>query len=244
MNKRYMDFVPTKASRLVKKESRKSDFGRSAQSQTKTKTKTQTRLQPQIKSQPRATKTISSVETEDIEISEILEMREEKPRAGVSLARKKDPKYGVIEDFRPKFVNTEVKKRPLNREREAKEEIAAIKAKKIVEKKSLKKAVVAGPEGTSEELKKEKTEEKAAETLKIPKMPRTYFVNTEKVAKRPLSKNVYKKEVVASKEEPTETVTIIGDTKKESKMGLILTILITIILGAAAGTVAYLLLPK
>lgn len=79
--------------------------------------------------------------------------------------------------------------------------------------------------------------------LKAPVKPA--FVNTEKVRKRPLSKNVYPKKVVVPKEEkPTAPVTIIDKPEKDSKVGLIVTIIITIILGAAAGTVAFLLLPK
>ena len=71
------------------------------------------------------------------------------------------------------------------------------------------------------------------------------FVNTEKVRKRPLSKNVYQKKVVTPREEtPSAPVTIIDKPEKDSKVGLIVTIIITIILGAAAGTVAFLLLPK
>ena len=74
------------------------------------------------------------------------------------------------------------------------------------------------------------------------------FLKTE-VNKRPLSKNVYQKKAtteVSSKEvkESSEPVTIINKPEKDSKVGLIVTILITIILGAAAGTVAFLLLPK
>ena len=80
----------------------------------------------------------------------------------------------------------------------------------------------------------------------------TKFLKTE-VNKRPLSKNVYTKEsTVLSKETkelkevkaPSGPVTIINKPEKDSKVGLVVTILITIILGAAAGTVAFLLLPK
>ena len=76
------------------------------------------------------------------------------------------------------------------------------------------------------------------------KTPQTHFVNTEKVVKRPLSKNVYQKKIVEPKEEPQAPVTIIHKPEKDSKMSLVVTIIITIILGAAAGTVAFLLLPK
>ena len=86
------------------------------------------------------------------------------------------------------------------------------------------------------ELDKKKTE------LKLP--PKPTFVNTEKVEKRPLSKNVYQKKIVVPKEVSSEPVTIISKPEKDSKVGLVVTIIITIILGAAAGTVAFLLLPK
>lgn len=77
-------------------------------------------------------------------------------------------------------------------------------------------------------------------------VPKARFVNTEKVAKRPLSKNVYAKKipVVPKEEKPQAPVKIIDKPEKDSKVGLIVTIIITIILGAAAGTVAFLLLPK
>ena len=47
-----------------------------------------------------------------------------------------------------------------------------------------------------------------------------------------------------TEEKPTGPVTIISKPEKESKVSLVVTIIITIILGAAAGTVAFLLLPK
>lgn len=73
--------------------------------------------------------------------------------------------------------------------------------------------------------------------------PKTRFINQDKVKKRPLSKNVYKKEVKPVKES-TAPVTIITKPEKDAKVSLVITIILTIILGAAAGTVAFLLLPK
>ena len=84
-------------------------------------------------------------------------------------------------------------------------------------------------------------------------VPKTKFVNTEKVTKRPLSstKNVYPKKSISvaapkivSPEKPSKPVTIINKPEKDSKVGMIVAIIITIILGAAAGTVAFLLLPS
>ena len=79
---------------------------------------------------------------------------------------------------------------------------------------------------------------------KIFKMPKPQFINQDKIIKRPLSKNVYRKKVVAPKEEPKGPVTIITKPEKQAHVSLIITIILTIILGAAAGTVAFLLLPK
>ena len=79
--------------------------------------------------------------------------------------------------------------------------------------------------------------------------PKAKFVNTETVAKRPLSgsaKNVYTKRTVTTEppKESIKPVKIIDKPKKGSKVGTIVAIIITIILGATAGTVAFLLLPK
>ena len=90
----------------------------------------------------------------------------------------------------------------------------------------------------------EQTAAKAGAINQTYKVSQTRFVNTDKVVKRPLSKNVYQKKVVEPKEVPQGPVTIIQKPEKDSKVGLVVTIIITIILGAAAGTVAFLLLPK
>lgn len=76
------------------------------------------------------------------------------------------------------------------------------------------------------------------------KVPNPPFINQEKVTKRPLSKNAYQAKIKEFKEEPKGPVTIISKPEKDSKTGLIVTIILTIILGATAGTVAFLLLPK
>lgn len=76
------------------------------------------------------------------------------------------------------------------------------------------------------------------------RVPNPPFINQEKVTKRPLSKNAYQAKIAEFKEEPKGPVTIISKPEKDSKTGLIVTIILTIILGATAGTVAFLLLPK
>lgn len=75
----------------------------------------------------------------------------------------------------------------------------------------------------------------------IPKSP---FISQVEVKKRPLSKNVYQKEIKATEETDKGPVTIITKPEKDSKAGVVVAIIIAIILGAATGTVAFLLLPK
>lgn len=150
---------------------------------------------------------------------------------------KKEPKYGVVEEFRPKFVKTEVEKRPLSRSHFAtkKTELAVAKAKKV----GLKEAAKPVEKSVKTEKNERPTEDKAK--MKIPKSP---FINQAKVAKRPLSKNIYERTVKPTEEIPTGPVTIISKPEKDTKVSLVVTIILTIILGAAAGTVAFLLLPK
>lgn len=81
----------------------------------------------------------------------------------------------------------------------------------------------------------------AKATYGVPKSP---FINQGSVAKRPLSKNVYHKKVQPTKEENQGPVAIISKPEKDSKAGVVVGIILTIILGAAAGTIAFLLLPK
>ena len=148
-------------------------------------------------------------------------------------------KMGVIEELNPKFVKTDVPKRPLSDKphfRAEQSEIAKIKARKVVEKP------VENPAKKSVEKPKEQaTVKEKSETYQVPKTP---FINQGKVEKRPLSKNVYAKKIEVATEEPKGPVTIISKPESQAHVGLIVTIILTIILGAAAGTVAFLLLPK
>lgn len=82
---------------------------------------------------------------------------------------------------------------------------------------------------------------KGNNTYNVPKSP---FINQGSVAKRPLSKNVYQKKVQPTKEGNQGPVAIISRPEKDSKAGVVVGIILTIILGAAAGTIAFLLLPK
>lgn len=244
MNKRYMDFVPKAAKKVTKTAAPR-----------------------------RVVKPAPEVEVDEFAVQEIFEERP--ARAGVSVNGSGgsggfgEPKFGVIEDFSDKFVESRVEKRPLSAKTAdaapkaaaapkpaatsaaataAKSEAAAAKSKKIGSRmpvfgKKAPKKPAEKPKATDDVLEEAL---KSAENLdeKVLKVPEPHFVNTEKVTKRPLSKNVYQKKVAVPEEVPSAPVTIIHKPEKDSKVGLIVTILITIILGAAAGTVAFLLLPK
>ena len=203
-------------------------------------------------------KKTEEVEVTDFEVNEIFEERNKNVRAGVTVPSGKTPK---VEDYQKKFVKAEVPKRPLSeKEQEVKRAGQGIRGSeqgvKKVEKKRptvaptmVKKpvapAVVKKPVAPAV-MKKPVAKVSKAEMVKKPEalQPNPAFVNTEKVAKRPLSKSVAKKKEVVPNETPSGPVTIIDKPKSDSKVGLIITIIITIILGAAAGTVAFLLLPK
>lgn len=223
MNKKYMDFVPSSAVKqpargvVVKKLAAKKPVSQEAAPKVKKVAK------PKV-------------------VREELIVREERLEVGAdTFSLKKEPKYGVVEDYRPKFVKTEVAKRPLSRSHfaEKKSELAEAKAIKVAAKKIEKPAKpVEKPVEKSIETEK-KAEDKAK--MKIPKSP---FINQAKVAKRPLSKNIYERTVKPTEEKPVGPVKIISQPEKDGKAGRVVAIILAIILGAAAGTVAFLLLPK
>lgn len=169
-------------------------------------------------------------------------------------------KLGEIEDV--KFVNTNVEKRALGGNfglddslynKRAAGDVKAVKARKIGNRMGIgtrnnartgRQTVDLGDDAKSNIQKEAK-----AATYAVPKSP---FINQDKVKKRPLSKNVYRKQSTVksndykamSGEKGGETVTIVSKPEKDSKVGVVVAIILTIILGAVAGTVAFLLLPK
>lgn len=220
MNKRYMDFVPSKAVKVpAKKVAAK---------------KTVATKKPPV--QGAVLKTTMATKPRVVREELVVEDRLEVSTGAFTL--KKEPKYGVVEDFRPKFVKTEVPKRPLSRSHfsASKGELAEAKAAKIAAKKIVKP--VEKPVEKSEKMDK-KANDKAK--MEIPKSP---FINQTKVAKRPLSKNIYERTVKPTEEKSTGPVTIISTPEKDAKVGRVVAIILAVILGAAAGTVAFLLLPK
>ena len=159
----------------------------------------------------------------------------------VAFAGEKKPRLGAVEDLSPKFVKTDVPKRPLSSASHfatKKTGVAAAKAQKVGARGA---AVKTGVRSVEKPVEKSSGKKGEVGTYQTPKSP---FINQGKVQKRPLSKNVYAKKVVVPMEEPKGPVTIISKPEKQAHVGMIVTIILTIILGAAAGTVAFLLLPK
>lgn len=231
MNKKYMDFVPagSQVKTAVGKAAPKATVAKKVIKKTTVARKPASAAKIQRKASP-------EVVREEVVLQEdILEVGAE------TFSLKKEPKYGIVEDYRPKFVKTEVAKRPLSRSHfaEKKSELAEAKALKVAAKKIEKSAKsVENPVEKSAETEK-KADDKA--NMKIPKSP---FINQSKVEKRPLSKNIYERTIAPTEEKPTGPVTIISQPEKDAKAGRVVAIILAIILGAAAGTVAFLLLPK
>lgn len=217
MNKKYMDFVPAAS--------------KSGTRAKVTRPVTVTRQKP-IVQRSSAEKPVQKSTPVKRTVSRSANPAPEVKTSEFSI--KKELEYGVIEDFRPKFVKTEVEKRPLSRGHFATQEseLSRIKGQNL--KNTSVKAVENHVEKPVEKSVKNKT-------LKLPKSP---FLTQAKVAKRPLSKNVYEKKIAPTKETAKGPVTIIDKPEKESKLSILITIIITVILGAVAGAIAFLLLPK
>lgn len=167
-----------------------------------------------------------------------------KEREGLSL--NSGARLGEIEDVNPRFVMTDVPKRPLGETQTttAKNEVSSAKAKRSVGRVSPLRNTKQQHAETKVQVMDKVAKEPASDRYEMPKSP---FINQDKVVKRPLSsKNVYSKQapVDRSAKQSNKPVTIISKPEKESHIGVIVTIILTIIFGAVAGTVAFLLLPK
>ena len=246
MNKRYIDFVPAKKSQAVGQ--------RGAVVRTRVVPKAETGVT--VVRRTTVTRTVApkkvvgsrTVESPKLAEPVMVSPAEKKmPTVGMSVAEM--PALGVVEDLNRHFVKTDVPKRPLSATLEAKKtqgidasgtnNAKEAKAKRVKARALTKKA---RSDKTVEKPAQKKSAVSEKATFKTPKSP---FINQSKVVKRPLSGNIYRKEIVkAVKEEPKGPVTIIAKPEKDRHIGIVVTIIITIILGAAAGTVAFLLLPK
>ncbi len=121
-------------------------------------------------------------------------------------------------------------------------ELKAAKAEKILKRPDLKSGL-RSEKGTSDSADAKSSEEKAkSEPKSTIQTPR--FINTHNIEKRPLSKTNYQARAEAPKNVLSDPVTIVDRPENESRLGLILTIIFTIVLGAAVGTIAFLLMPK
>ena len=239
MNKRYIDFVPVdrKSAPKVKAASSKMASNKVVSGKASA-SKAPSGEVPVRNGAPKRMvpkKKITRKETNEVPVEE---MFEEKPRpAGVSSG---EAKFGVIEDYRPMFVKTDVKKRPLGAKEEARKPAPA---KPAMVKLTGAKAASSGVSGTA--VAKKPAPAKPIRPVK------TNFINTNKIEKRPLSSVNIKKTAAPTEEEvienlgkPEKPVRIIAKPEKDSNVGMIIAVILTIILGAAAGTVAFLLLPK
>ena len=239
MNKKYIDFVPAKSKAKTVKRGQAASRVEHVELPKKPVASSQVRKMPASKSTVVSRKTV-------ISSARVVELKPapkptKKPEVRKEMNVKREPKYspgaapalGVIEDLSSKKTNTELPKRPLGSGVAA--SASEAKAKKVKAEGLFKK------NQKPEEPVKKLVVNKPSTTYKAPSSP---FINQSRVEKRPLSKNVYQKKIAVPKEEPKGPVTIISKPEKDSHVGIIVTIIMTIILGATAGTVAFLLLPK
>ena len=242
MNKRYMDFMPSQA----KVRPASSQASVSSVSVTKTTLRTtptkasMTRIVPQGGT-PRNAKVERNATLQQKEVSKTRVVARSS-----AFSIKNEPELGVIEDLNPRFVNTNVVKRPLGHD--ANTGSASMGQTISPKTETSKKGFGSRFKRKSEKVSKNDSVavSKAEKPVKNDKyvVPKSPFINQEKVVKRPLSKNVYPKKAEPAKPAKNGPVTIIAKPEKEAHTSLVVTIILTIILGAAAGTVAFLLLPK
>lgn len=237
MKRQYMDFMPAGRVKKVRKSTEKVVEVASETPKTVTSKTVVTKFQ--------VSKSVAQIGAPH-EVAERDTKKRSIAERDATLALKQNLRLGAIEEVNPKFVKTDMPKRPLGETahfRLQKTEIAKVKAEKIGNQaKADSKADLKADLGTK------KAEGLAVTEKAVYEPPKPQFINQEKIVKRPLSKNVYPKKSVEAKEtaikETKEPVAIIAKPEKQAHAGLIVTIILTIILGAAAGTVAFLLLPK
>jgi len=247
MNRRYIDFVPTKdGKKQVEKPAVK------VQREVKPKPVAKPVVKMPTATKPTITRQAKPKVTSKVVYASMPALKEKKsvPKVGYSTKvanYKPEPVLGMVEDVNPAILDANTAKRPLGQGRPVSSSVASVneevntaKAQKVGRRMFGRKAE-----------KKPKTVEKpvenssATQTMGTYQPPKTPFINQSTVTKRPLSKNVYQKNPpVVAKEEPKGPVTIITKPEKEAHVSIVVTIILTIILGAAAGTIAFLLLPK
>ena len=221
MNKRYIDFVPAKSKTKTVKRGQAAP--RVVHAELPKKPTTQKPAAQRVTAKKQVVK-------KPVTKKPIVQKPVHKVSTSVSKPNM-TPALGVVEDFGGS--NVAPPKQPLSNGPVA--SASEAKAQKVKAEGVLRSAPKV--KETPAKLATSKTNS----TYKAPNSP---FINQSKVEKRPLSKNVYQKKIAVPKEEPKGPVTIISKPEKDSHVGIIVTIIMTIILGATAGTVAFLLLPK
>lgn len=250
MNKKYIDFVPTKKSqstapqtRAPRPDSRTAVVARTTVTRT---TVTDFAAVSTPKTAPAPTPTPAPAPVRRVARAPRVEVV---APAVKKTPTDKTPPMGVVEDLNAHFITRDVPKRALGVHPTTNpvavappvENTAAMAKQQKIKAKSAIRPFSRAKKPTSQPSK---PVEKPVENS-VYKTPKSPFINQNKVVKRPLSGNIYKKQIIeAVKEEPKGPVTIIAKPEKDKHIGIIVTIIITIILGAAAGTVAFLLLPK
>ncbi|MDO4747020.1 MAG: hypothetical protein Q4A70_01600 [Candidatus Saccharibacteria bacterium] len=261
MNKRYIDFVPTSGARNANakgaepKGVKASTASRVGMSSSNVRSASVSSARINGAGNARVIRSTSQVQKTEV----VYRSMPEAPRATARRVKRginpdDDLQLGVIEDLNTKFVSSEVEKKPLGSAQAKKgSDLKEVKSRRLLGRKSRKTAVkpVEKPVENSESKvvrnvapgvrSAQNVQNAQKATYKMPKSP---FINQDKVAKRPLSKNAYQRKVEVPEEKPSGPVAIIAKPEKDKKVSLVVTIIITIILGAAAGTVAFLLLPK
>lgn len=234
MNKRYIDFVPASRKPGAKTGPKRAS---SAVAARKVATRPATKSVAKPAPKPKFTRR----EVDDVPIEKIFAEKPQKTAASKGL---KEPKFGVIEDYQPKFVATKVEKRPLGakaavRSAKASGGPAKIASASTRSAKTSAKPLAGVSVGTNTQIAgpmitKYLNKNANGESGKaLPKFKPLADDDSEPVFKKEGKKNTKK-----------GPVTIIEKPEKDSKVGMIVAIILTIILGAAAGTVAFLLLPK
>lgn len=227
MRKQYMDFVPARATRPT-------TARRTVKRTTKTTVRAKSAAGAPSKPVPKpAAKSVSKSAPRGA-TSKVVKAKAPKTTNAVSFSTEKKPKLGQVENLNTRFVRSDVPKRPLSRTAHFaadKTGVVALKAKKV------------GNQAVTPVKPVENLVEKS-KSRGVYQPPKSPFITQSKVGKRPLSKNVYTKKAVVPTEVAQGPVTIISKPEKQAHAGMIVTIILTIILGAAAGTVAFLLLPK
>lgn len=243
MKSKYMDFVPSKSATSKSTASVTPNKRSNTASVKPTTTKNTASRTTKRTFKPTSVHTPKATSTRTAKSTSVKSTTSARKSTSVGFSGEKKAKLGTIENLNTHFVRSDVPKRPLSRAAHfttGKTGVAAAKARKVGMRattsiKSVEKQVQNSVQNPVENSHK----------TAIYRTPNTPFIKQNQVTKRPLSKNVYpKKQPITPQEEPKGPVTIISKPEKDAHVGMIIAIILTIILGAAAGTVAFLLLPK